>query len=230
MSENSDSDVSSGMESPDNNSDDELLNLGNEIAQGYLNESTKTQYARKIVVFKSWLRQYYPDVVDGNNNNINYQLMTEEMLTRFFTYVSMKINDDGSKTHYSFQHTNGYKSAIVDDWKHRENVIPINIVRVFTKFFKGLRRKLSSLKQNGELKMSEGKSPISFEGYRYLCKVSVKWNDNGGDSFTPVFSHLFLTLCWNLMARCNSVANIMFNHISWHADSLSIVFPKHKGI
>ena len=41
--------------------------------------------------------------------------------------------------------------------------------------------------------------------------------------------HLFLILCWNLIARCVSVGSLMYNHISWNLDSMVIVFPSHKG-
>ncbi len=68
----------------------------------------------------------------------------------------------------------------------------------------------------------EGKSPITFEGYRFLA---AKFKDNK-DYALGIFSHVFLLLSWNLMARC--VYNV-FNHISWNMDALTIVFPKHKG-
>ena len=44
-----------------------------------------------------------------------------------------------------------------------------------------------------------------------------------------IFAWVFLVLCWNLMARCVSVAGIMFTHISWANDALTVVFPTHKG-
>ena len=60
----------------------------------------------------------------------------------------------------------------------------------------------------------------------FLAKQAIK-SDN--DYSLSTFAWVFLLLCWNLIARCNSVASIMYDHLSWNQDHLNIVFPSHKG-
>lgn len=72
----------------------------------------------------------------------------------------------------------------------------------------------------------EGKSPLNFAGYIFLSKKACRADE---DIPLGMFSWLFLVLCWNLIARCNSVASIMYDHIKWEIDAMTIVFPSHKG-
>jgi hypothetical protein len=44
-----------------------------------------------------------------------------------------------------------------------------------------------------------------------------------------IISHLYLLLCWNLIARCVSIGGLMYDHVSWVNDSMVFVFPAHKG-
>ena len=72
----------------------------------------------------------------------------------------------------------------------------------------------------------EGKQPITFDGYIFLAQCAIESkNDFGSNNF----AHIFLLLCWNLMARSISVGKIMYNHISWSGDALQITLPTHKG-
>jgi hypothetical protein len=82
------------------------------------------------------------------------------------------------------------------------------------------------MKQDGVMSIIEGKQPMSFKGYMFLAnKAFEQQNDhNISTSF-----HLFLILCWNLIAMCVSVEFLMYNHIYWSSDAMVIVFPSHKG-
>jgi len=44
-----------------------------------------------------------------------------------------------------------------------------------------------------------------------------------------LFAWPFFLLCWTLMARSNSVGNIMLQHISWKEDALIVGMAQHKG-
>ena len=72
----------------------------------------------------------------------------------------------------------------------------------------------------------EGKQPMSFKGCKFLAKKALAQQ---GDYNISIFSHFFLLLCWNLIARCVSVGSFIYSHISWVDDALVIVFPSHKG-
>jgi hypothetical protein len=90
---------------------------------------------------------------------------------------------------------------------------------------KGYKRQVAQFKQTNVMKMTEGKVPLNFSGYRYLAAVAFKYPDYE----VGMFAHLFLILCWNLIARCVSVASLMLSHITWKEDALVVVFPQHKG-
>lgn len=76
------------------------------------------------------------------------------------------------------------------------------------------------------MSITEGKQPLTFQGYRFLAKLAIKQSN---DFSLSIFAWVFLVLCWNLIARCNSVASIMLSHITWKNDSLVVIFPSHKG-
>jgi hypothetical protein len=64
---------------------------------------------------------------------------------------------------------------------------------------------------------------FTFQGYRLICQKAMK--KTGDYSYAWVF----ITLCWNLMARCASIAELNLKHLSWEQDSLVVIVPKHKG-
>ena len=48
-----------------------------------------------------------------------------------------------------------------------------------------------------------------------------------GDDYA--FSHMFLTLEWNLLARSDNCLDMNVNHVQWKNDSLVFYFTKTKG-
>ena len=83
-------------------------------------------------------------------------------------------------------------------------------------FFGGYHRKIASLKQGGVMSIIEGKQPMSFKGYKFLARKAL---GQEGDFNLSIFSHFFLLLCWNLIARCISVGSLIYSHISWTSSS-----------
>lgn len=69
--------------------------------------------------------------------------------------------------------------------------------------------------------------PLTFTGYKFFAEET--WKFAGESQELNIFARTFLILCWNLLARCISVAGLMYNHICWKDDSMTIVFPTHKG-
>jgi hypothetical protein len=76
------------------------------------------------------------------------------------------------------------------------------------------------------MKLTEGKSPITFEGYLFLATLSLNVSTDFNQN---IFSHVYLIFCWNLMARSISVAGLMYSHLHWENDALIVTLPKHKG-
>ena len=85
---------------------------------------------------------------------------------------------------------------------------------------------MATLKQNGEMKLQEGKAPISYEGYRLIVNKALGAT---ADFSLAIFAWVFIVLTWNIMARCNTTSGIMFDHIKWENDSMVIHVPVSKG-
>ena len=128
--------------------------------------------------------------------------------------------------HLSFQHVNGFKSGLKYYYKQLNIPIPADVDATLHEFIGGYERTVAELKLTGEMEMTEGKQPLDYKGYKYLASRAMKATE---DTDLNVFAHCFLVFCWNLIARCNSVSSLMFEHISWEADALIVVFPSHKG-
>ena len=213
--------------------DNDETDLAEAIIDGRKCDNTKKQYQRKFEHFRKWMEEKYPQCLREDDNTIDLATIEKSHLVQFFGHICKKKSKAGeylSPVQYqSFQHVSGYKSAIKDYFGNQDCNIKEEIEKFFKKFVGGYMRKIAGLKQDGEMSIVEGKMPMSFRGYKFLAgKATI---DKGGDDDEKlsIFSHFFLLMCWNLIARCVSVGSLMYNHISWENDSLVIVFPSHKG-
>lgn len=204
----------------------------NDIIGLRLKKKTIKRYAVNVSQFVKYLQKHHPDnnSYDAGRNDVNLELLTPEEYKGFFGHAIRKRDKDGNAVGYnSFEHVAGYKSAIVDLHKRRRTEIPKECNSTMTEFFAGYKRKISELRQTGELSTTEGKAAMSFSGYKYLATKSASAENGSGDISSCMFAWVFLALAWNLMARSVSVAGIMFDHLAWANDCLTVVFPKHKG-
>ena len=96
----------------------------------------------------------------------------------------------------------------------------------FNKFAGGYKRLVADKKINGEMKIQEEKSPITFQAYNFVAMEAMR---TVGDHSLGCFAHLLLILCWTLMARSISVGTIMLDHLSWEGDAPLVLTPKHKS-
>lgn len=208
---------------------DEHLAHADQIIEGRLAGKTKTQYANKLKHIVERLKVTNPEVL-GADGHIIADSLNATNLKQLFGYLALKHDKNKQalepNVYQSFQHVSGYKSALKFYLKTRGITLsgPVNLVLM--DFFGGLKRKLANKKQQGEMSLSEGKQPLSFAGYKFLARKATTATE---DFHVAIFAWLFLVLCWNLMARCISVSGLMYCHISWANDSLTVVFPTHKG-
>ena len=206
--------------------------LADRIIDNNLHKNTKQKYSNKIKHFSEWFQKNHMELcISLDNNELDlvaiattpggYQAMKE-----FYAYISKKRNKDGSEKypveHQSFEHVSGYKSAIKNYFKSKRVQFSKESEMLQSEFFGGYKRLIAEEKQNGLRKIREGKVPLTFPVYRYIAQLALQYDR---DFNCAVFAHTFLLLCWNLIARCVSVASLMYNHISWKEDAMVIVFP-----
>jgi hypothetical protein len=205
------------------------INLADEIIAGRKCTNTKVQYGRKVEHFKKWISEVNPDCM-SSDSTLNLHLIDTSQLQQFLGHICKKKNAKGeylSPTVYqAFQHVSGYKSAIKDYYSTKNVKFSLESGRMMEHFFKGYNRKIAQMKQDGFIPLIEGKQPISFKGYKFLASKAL---DQLVDYNISISCHLFLVLCWNLIARCVSVGSLMYDHVSWSLDALVIVFPSHKS-
>lgn len=220
------------MAEPDNN-----LELGNSFVSGRICNKTKKQYKQKFDHFKKWVRLKHAHVYSEENDTVDIEQLDSAILTEFFGHISKKrkLKEETEENpyvyvdpvqHQSFQHVSGYKSAIINEFRNRSVFVPDRIQITLTGLFGGYKRTVADLKQTGDMPMMEGRQPMTFDGVRFLVRQAMKQTS---DFPLAIFAHIFVLLCWNLVARSVSVSSLMYDHISWDADSMVIVFPTHKG-
>lgn len=204
--------------------------LSEEIVAGRLAKNTRLQYKGKTATLVSWLKANEPTALQPSTDEMILPL-NDTTISAFFGYICQKRKRDSLELeqpvqYLSLSHVANYRSAIKDYYKQKNITVPKSTENFMNEFMNGYTRKIAMLKQEGEMPLIEGKRPISFSGYQFLAEKAIK-QDN--DYLLAIFSHSFITLAWNLMARSVSVGQLMFKHISWENDCLVIVLPRHKG-
>ena len=209
--------------------------LADRIMDNNLHRNTKKQYSNKIKHFIDWLSKFHPEFFISESMELRLDAIAttiegSQALKEFYAYISKKKNKDGSDKdpveHQSFELVSGYKSAIKNYFKSKRVRFSNESELMQSEFFGGYKRLIAEEKQEGTRKIREGKAPLSFTVYRYIAKLALQYDF---DFNCSTFAHFFLLLCWNLIARCVSVASLMFNHISWKEDAMVIVFPTSKS-
>ena len=131
----------------------------------------------------------------------------------------------------SFSCMQGYRSALLWLYQEKGIVIGSDTLLWLNNFTSGYKKTIADKKSRGVMSISEGKSPLSFHGYKKISEFMMKLAPESRNHpwSEVIFSWSYMTLSWNLMARAESVGNIMLQHLDWRDDSLLVTFAKHKG-
>ena len=191
-----------------------------------LSINTRRQYSARFKHFLEHVR-LERDVSHDEMAAMGLDDITLDEYESFFERVQVKrvkgpFSDPLEPMKYNdLQTVTAYKAALVFEMKERKKPIPDETIRELTRFIGGYKRKIADLKTCGEMSMGEGKSPIPFSAYRLLAKKALAASE---DVQQGIFSHTYLLLCWNLMARSNSVAKICLQHIGWEEVRIMCMF------
>ena len=190
-------------------------------------ESTKKCYLRRIERLSKWLIQTHPELVIEGEMVLP---LPYEVLKEFLAHSSLKTNRDGSyivpRQHNTVQYVGGYISAIKYLYEGKRIPVDSETSKIFKDFIGGYKREVAVLKENGEMKIVEGKQPMTVNGYEFLAKSALKSTTDFSLSLTV---HTFLLFCWNLMARSITAGAIMYDRMTWEGDALVINIGKMKN-
>ena len=195
-------------------------------------DGTKAGYARNIKHLVQFLRRRRPDLV-GENNDLDLPNVPVEELKAFLDHVKIKrknVRHDGifsdpvDKINDKFvlnstEHVSGYRSALKWFYEEKNVDFPAHLNKQISRFTVGFKRVKNQRKQDGEEEADEGKAPMQFNAYEWLAKTALS---STTDFMTSVFSWVYLLLAWNLIARGKNVGKVMFEHIGWEDDALTL--------
>lgn len=201
----------------------------NQVVDNSLAAGSKEGYKSKFKQLVNYVKENFNEYYDEENDSIFYDTISDECISVFFEDATKKKDKETGaylvpEQHQSFTHVSGYNSAIKWMYKKNRKTLTPTIIASIKDFLDGYQRKVAHLKHTGEMELQEGRQPLSFTGYMFLCnKALTSGNDLG------IFSWTFICLAWNLIARCISIAGLMYDHIHWVNDSMVYKFPMHKG-
>ena len=196
------------------------------IMEGKRKAKTRDIYQKRIAEMTKWIKESHPTSYDLTEGHLRLPL-DPALIMKFMAKVST-IEDNRTKEEKqaSVSVISSYRSAIGMLYEECQLKFDDATQLAFNQFASGYKRLVAEKKLVGEMIMQEGKSPITFQGYNFVAKQAILSNS---DHSLATFAHLFLILCWTLMARSVSVGTIMLDHLSWENDALLVTTPKHKG-
>ena len=150
-------------------------------------------------------------------------IVFENMTVKIFVCFLSSRAPAKDASFFSKSGSGGYRSA----YKELHRQCEVEVDSVFEKDlgqkFKGLFRGYAQEKEEKGGRLAEGKDPMSFALYKFLCKKMVE--DGSKES---IFAHAFLTLTWNLICRSKNTIHIHRNHVTWGSDGMTIRFAHMK--
>lgn len=177
-----------------------------------LSESSKKQYKSKSCEITAWLRSKFEhELFDGEN--LCLDRLQAKHVVYFFEHLQKK-KSVGISTY------SGYRSALFNMFKLAELVQTAAFQASLSDYFKSLKRKFNQQRSLGERRIAEGKKPMPFAVYRWLCCEFLRTGD--------LFSHCYLVLSWNLICRTMNTEGIQLSHLSWQGDALGVQFALTK--
>ena len=201
------------------------LQRANAAIENDLCESTRKRYEGHIRRFEKWLKnnEQYSNLFEPEGSSINTIDVTEDMILAF---MGSQIPSNSNEASLSSGSSMVLFRAALLRWgrkngKHHIEGICDNLSLVI----KGHKRSRAQARQNGTLATNVGKDHFTFDAYKVLALKAMTTALHG---HTLLYSHLYVLLAWNLMARVTSVQHILLSHMHWDGDCLAILYPKEK--
>lgn len=150
---------------------------------------------------------------------IQFENLTPEHFFSFLLSLKKSNNNNPGIGVYK-----GHRSALKHLYRefgfHQSNDFELNLANLF----KGLEKMKAKERGQGVGNVREGKQPLSLKLYEFLSKEMLIHVDK-----EFIFGRCFLTLCWNLMCRAGSMANVKYQHMEWQDDSMKVYFAHQKN-
>jgi len=119
--------------------------------------------------------------------------------------------------------------AVKDLYKCEQVIISDEMSLLMDSKRKTYSRKIAQLKAAGMYPTPPPRF-ITDDGYLELCHTICSATPTAGCWADTLLSSIwaYVVLLWNLMARCDRVAQLLWTNMSWYKDSFTIFIPKSK--
>jgi hypothetical protein len=185
-------------------------------------KDTRDNYARTYKLIARYCAEHFPSSVRPDGSLI--LPMASETIKSFLGEMAQSRPDGSVK---AISTITGYINVIKFYYAESHIHLEEDIVDYLKEFTNGYKRIVAKKKEDGLMKNFEGKVPIGTLLYNQLAKRALFASDSRS-SFSS-FVHSFMILCWNLMARSCSIADLRTHHFHWENDSLVIDMSKQKA-
>lgn len=193
--------------------DQDDIDCGN-IAKACISDNTRKDYTRYNKHWMAFLRANHPENIGPDGN----MLPTDAVLHCFTKFLASRKRTTGC----GYATLNGHKSAFLDMWRSLSSTaVSTEWKEKFKQFFKGLKRIDAQEKRAGQRKVKEGKDPLPYLLYKWVCKQFLIDGD--------AFAHAYATLTWNLMCRTNNTQDVALLHMRAANDSIGVSFAYTKA-
>jgi hypothetical protein len=232
------SDASEEMSDPeldiDEDEHDAILNFNctREAARERLAPRTRHQYD----LFMGLMARFFMSQSDLKKLVIDMTCtvpLPTHAVARYFDYVESK-KIAYKPGHFKPVSSSYYKAAVncIADKYTCEQVSMHDDLRLLlfsrTRIF---RRRIAEMKASGEYPEAPNRC-ISNQGYTLLCEALAKAKpaEDGGWAWQLVSCiWCYVVFLWNLLARCDRVAQLRWDNFTWTCDALTVFIPKSKS-
>ena len=200
--------------SPDNNAHNYTI-----ILNMNLKKKTREEYHRKFKRYLNWLRVKHPDQLTSDG-----QLNVEQFSVDVFLQFLHDVYRSGGKLSVLEQ----FRAALKNHFRERRAKFKDSDNIVLVQYINGVKKTIAAKRRDGETaSMSTGKLPMPFDLYVALAHTMLIRFDPSHPQY--LFAHPYMILTWNLMARSNNVASLLYTHVTVEADALVIRLPQQKN-
>ena len=154
-------------------------------------------------------------------------------VARYFDYVESK-KVEYEPGHYKPVSPSYYKAAvncIFDKYTCEQVSMRDDLRLLLSSRQKIFRRRITELKASGKYPQAPNRC-ISKHGYTLLCEALAKAKpaEDGGWAWQLVSCiWCYVVFLWNLLARCDRVAQLRWENFTWTCDALTVFIPKSKS-
>lgn len=232
------SDASEEMSDPeldiDEDEEEAILNFGctRDAARERLAPRTRHQYD----LFMGLMARYFISQSDLKKLVVGITCTVPlpcHAVARYFDYVESK-KVEYEPGHYKPVSQSYYKAAvncIFDKYTCEQVSMQDDLRLLLFSRNKIFRRRIAELKASGKYPQAPNRC-ISNHGYTLLCEALAKAKpaEDGGWAWQLVSCiWCYVVFLWNLLARCDRVAQLRWENFTWTCDALTVFIPKSKS-